>query len=54
MANVEVRSSSGSVTGFVPGSWNVTPSYGVEAGARGASVGAWSNEDDLERLLGAL
>src|SRR5690349_22307434 len=41
MANVEIRSSSGSVTGLVPGSWNVTPSYGVEAGARGGSVGAW-------------
>src|SRR5262245_16241898 len=41
IANVEVRSSSGSVTGFVPGSWNVTPSYGVEAGARGGSVGLW-------------
>jgi len=34
--NVERLSSRGSRNGFWPGSWNVTPSYGVAAGSGGA------------------
>ncbi len=34
-ANVETRSRVGSTYGLVPGSWNVTPSYGVLAGSGG-------------------